>query len=58
MTGRYVSRDADPLRDLTDKVEGRISAALSAKRIPEQATSQIVELEATGHRRRFGTETQ
>ncbi|WP_109118460.1 tyrosine-type recombinase/integrase [Azospirillum sp. TSO22-1] len=30
MTGRYVNRDADPLRDLSDKVEGRITAALDA----------------------------
>lgn len=30
MTGRYVNRDADPLRELSDKVEGRIMAALKA----------------------------
>ena len=30
MTARYVNRDADPLRDLSDKVESRISAALTA----------------------------
>lgn len=28
MTGRYVSRDADPLRQLADRVSGRIAAAL------------------------------
>lgn len=28
MTGRYVSRDADPMRALSDKVEGRIAAAM------------------------------
>lgn len=30
MTGRYVNRDADPLRELSNKVEHRITAALSA----------------------------
>ena len=29
MTGRYVSRDADPLRALSDKVESRIAAAMA-----------------------------
>ncbi|MCH8112840.1 MAG: hypothetical protein IH905_12955, partial [Proteobacteria bacterium] len=29
MTGRYVNRDEDPLRELSEKVEGRIDAALS-----------------------------
>lgn len=29
MTGRYVSRDANPLRDLTDQVAKRVGAALS-----------------------------
>lgn len=31
MTSRYVNRDADPLRALSDKVEARISAALAPK---------------------------
>lgn len=31
MTGRYVNRDADPLRALSDKVEERITAALDAR---------------------------
>ena len=30
MTGRYVNRDVSPLRQLSDKVENRISAALKA----------------------------
>ena len=30
MTGRYVNKDADPLRDLSDKIEGRIMGALNA----------------------------
>lgn len=30
MTGRYVNRDAEPLRALADSVEGRIAGALSA----------------------------
>ena len=30
MTGRYVSRDADPLRALSDKVEDRIGAAMTS----------------------------
>ncbi|TWB19221.1 site-specific integrase [Nitrospirillum bahiense] len=30
MTGRYVSKDANPLRELSDKVEGRIMGALKA----------------------------
>ncbi len=30
MTGQYVNRNADPLRELSDKIEGRISAALTA----------------------------
>jgi hypothetical protein len=29
MTGRYVSRDVDPLRALTDAVSARIGAALN-----------------------------
>lgn len=31
MTGRYVNRDADPLRVLSDTVEGRIFAAMEGK---------------------------
>ena len=31
MTGRYVERDVDPLRALTDKVQERIEAAMSGK---------------------------
>lgn len=30
MTGRYVNRDASPVRELSDKVEGRIIAAMKA----------------------------
>lgn len=30
MTGRYVNRDISPVRDLSDKVEARIAAAMSA----------------------------
>lgn len=30
MTGRYVNKDADPLRELSDKIEGRIMAAMKA----------------------------
>lgn len=30
MTGRYVNRDADPLRELSDKIESRIMGALNA----------------------------
>jgi integrase len=30
MTGRYVERDVDPLRVLTDKVEDRVAAAMDA----------------------------
>lgn len=30
MTGRYVSRDASPLRQLSDAIEGRVDAALKA----------------------------
>ena len=29
MTSRYVNRDADPLRQLSDQVEGRIAAAMA-----------------------------
>jgi integrase len=29
MTGRYVNRDADPLRQLADRVSGRVAAALA-----------------------------
>ena len=32
MTSRYVERDTDPLRKLSDEVEGRISAAMSGTR--------------------------
>lgn len=32
MTGRYVNRDADPLRTLSDKVENRITAAMNSKK--------------------------
>jgi integrase len=32
MTGRYVNRDADPLRALSDKVEGRIAAAMGGSK--------------------------
>ena len=28
MTGRYVNRDADPLRQLADRVSSRIAAAI------------------------------
>ncbi len=31
MTGRYVNRDADPLRILSDKIENRIASALERK---------------------------
>jgi hypothetical protein len=31
VTGRYVGRDADPLRVLSDAVEGRIAGALGGK---------------------------
>jgi len=31
MTGRYVERDTDPLRALSDKVENRIAAAMNGK---------------------------
>ncbi|HYD67571.1 tyrosine-type recombinase/integrase [Azospirillum sp.] len=48
MTGRYVNRDADPLRDLSDKVEGRISAALGAKRqshAPRKPQAKIISID-------------
>jgi hypothetical protein len=32
MTGRYVNRDADPLRQLADRVSGRIAAALDGNK--------------------------
>ena len=44
MTGRYVNRDANPLRDLWDKVEGRISAALKAKTEPAEGKGEVVPL--------------
>ena len=31
MTGRYVSQDADPLRELSDRVEQRIASALAGE---------------------------
>jgi len=33
MTGRYVNRDADPLRALSDKVESRVAAAMGGSSI-------------------------
>ncbi|MBI1209417.1 MAG: hypothetical protein GC191_19295 [Azospirillum sp.] len=30
MTGRYVNRDASPLRELADKIEGRIMVGMKA----------------------------
>jgi integrase len=39
MTGRYVNRDTDPLRELSDRVEGRIDAALHGR-----AEANVVEL--------------
>ncbi|MGY0791834.1 tyrosine-type recombinase/integrase [Azospirillum argentinense] len=44
MTGRYVNRDANPLRDLSDKVEGRISAALKAKTEGVESKGEIIPL--------------
>ncbi|TWB16917.1 phage integrase family protein [Nitrospirillum amazonense] len=40
MTGRYVSKDANPLRELSNKVEGRIMAALKAGQAED--TGQVV----------------
>ena len=31
MTGRYVGRDADPMRQLVDRVADRVSAAMTGK---------------------------
>jgi len=38
MTGRYVSRDADPMRDLANRVSGRIAAAMAG------GSGEVVEL--------------
>lgn len=38
MTGRYVSRDADPMRDLANRVSGRIAAAMAG------GTAEVVPL--------------
>ena len=45
MTGRYVSRDADPLRQAADHVAGRIAAAMAGKsadlvKLPTAATGR------------------
>ena len=39
MTGRYVSRDVDPLRALTDAVSARIGAALNDRGTPAEVVS-------------------
>ncbi|WP_208621247.1 tyrosine-type recombinase/integrase [Azospirillum oryzae] len=45
MTSRYVNRDADPLRTLSDKVENRITAALnSQKGNPKAEESNVISL--------------
>lgn len=44
MTGRYVNRDANPLRDLSDKVESRITAALNAKTEGAEGKGEVVPL--------------
>jgi len=46
MTGRYVNRDADPLRILADKVGERISAALGAGAAGK--TAEVVKLPRRG----------
>jgi hypothetical protein len=40
MTGRYVNRDADPLRALNDVIENRISAAMKGE------DAEVISLEA------------
>ncbi len=57
MTGRYVNRDADPLRDLSDKIEGRIMGALNAGAATakgEAGGAEVVPLPATKKRKRVG----
>jgi integrase len=43
MTGRYVNRDAAPLRALSDRVEHRISSALAGKSAPPIAMAEARE---------------
>ncbi len=47
MTGRYVSRDANPLRQLADRISGRIAAALDGSR-----DAFVVSLKARRQKRR------
>lgn len=52
MTGRYVNKDVDPLRDLSDKVEGRINAALRVGAGDGDQGGTVVPLPRSGGRRR------
>lgn len=49
MTGRYVSRDATPLRKLSDAVEGRVDAALKAG---QEAAEKVVPIRSRKRVRR------
>lgn len=52
MTGRYVNKDADPLRELSDKVEGRIMAAMKAG--AAAGKGEVVPLATARKRKRAG----
>lgn len=57
MTGRYVNRDANPLRELSDKVEGRIMGALKAGEAAakgEGSGAEVVSLTVVKKRKRVG----
>nr|WP_185909679.1 tyrosine-type recombinase/integrase [Azospirillum doebereinerae] len=57
MTGRYVNRDANPLRELSDKIEGRIMGALNAGAATakgEVAGAEVASLPETKKRKRAG----
>lgn len=57
MTGRYVNRDADPLRELSDKIEGRIMGALNAGAATakgETSGAEVVPLPTAKNRKRVG----
>ena len=43
MTGRYVNRRSSPLRELSDKVEGRIMAAMKAGAAADRAAAQTLD---------------
>lgn len=57
MTGRYVNRDAEPIRELSDKIEGRIMGALNAGAAAaegETSGAEVVRLPTVKKRKRAG----